>query len=237
MGTGSVRLAPPGLLPSISTLDSPTASNVVGIGWALRQRLKWARDALPGEGFATVLEIGYGSGIFMHELAKHATRLFGCDVHTQGADVRRQLARDGIAPYLVRNASEALPFRTGAFDAVVIVSVHELMTNPASTLREASRVVRAGGAVVCIAPRVLRWATRLSWLLGGGDNEVQNGLLRIETALADRSLRAERSPRPRLAPRFLAPYEVVVLRRLPEHVGTDAVVPLIRAFPTSSAAQ
>ena len=220
MGTGSLRLAPPGLLPSISTLDSAEPSTVSGIGWALRQRLKWVRDALPGEGFATVLEIGYGNGIFMHELSKHATRLFGCDVHTHAADVRRQLTRDGVMPYLVRNTGEALPFRDGAFDAVVIVSVHELLTNPTSTLHEASRVVRPGGAVVCIAPRVLRWATRLRWLLGGvwDDSEIQGALLRIETALADRTLRAERSLRPRHAPRFLAPYAIVVLRRLPEHV-------------------
>jgi SAM-dependent methyltransferase len=222
MGTGSVRLAPPGLLPSIRALDSAEPANVSGIGWALRQRLKWVRDALPGEGFATVLEVGYGNGIFMHELSKHATRLFGCDVHTHAADVRRQLRRDGVMPYLVRNTSDALPFRDGAFDAVVIVSVQELLARPATTLHEASRVVRPGGAVVCIAPRALRWATRLRWLLGEAwnDGDIQEALLRIETALADRTLRAERSLRPRLAPRVLAPYEIVVLRRLPEHVVT-----------------
>jgi hypothetical protein len=48
---------------------------------------------------------------------------------------------------------------------------------------------------------------------------VHDGRERVQAALADRSLRAERSLRPRLAPRFLAPYEVVVLRRLPVHAG------------------
>ena len=191
-----------------------------GLRWLLRQRLKWACNALPGDRFATVLEIGYGDGAFMHELAKHASHVYGSDAHARGADVRRRLTCGGVIPHLVRNASDALPFCNGAFDAVVIVSSLERMRNPAIALREAVRVVRPGGAVVCVASRHLPWARRLAALLGTVvDSEVRDGRVRVQAALADRALRAERSPRPRLAPRFLAPYEVVVLRRLPVHAG------------------
>ncbi len=202
-----------------------------GLRWILRQRLKWARDALPGDRFATVLEIGYGDGSFMHELAKHASHVYGSDVHGRGAEVRRRLTCGGVIPHLVRSTSDALPFCEGAFDAVVIVSSLERLRNPAKALREAVRVVRPGGAVVCVASRNLPWAGRLAALLGTvRDREIRDARVRVQAALADRALRAERSPRPRLAPRFLAPYEVIVLRRLPVHASrtVDASVRIAR---------
>jgi SAM-dependent methyltransferase len=237
MGISPPSLAPRGLLSPATPVESVVPLYTFGIGWVLRQRLKWARDALPGDRFANVLEVGYGSGIFMHELAKHASQLYGSDVHGQGADVRRRLRRDGVIPYFVRSKGDALPFCEAAFDAVVIVSALELVADPARVLREAVRVVRPGGAVVCVAPRVLRWATRLASVLLGSDadREVQDGRVRIQAALDDRSLRAERSLRPRLAPRFLAPYEVVVLRRLPIHAtsaqGVASRVPHAATLP------
>jgi SAM-dependent methyltransferase len=217
MGTDPLRFAPNGLLASAPPPGSLVGYTGFGLRWILRRRLKWARDALPGDGFATVLEVGYGNGAFMHELAKRATQIYGSDVHLHGADVRQRLARDGVVPHLVRSNGGALPFRPGAFDAVVIVSPLDQADDPACTLREAMRVVRTGGAVVCIAPRVLRWVNRLAALILGvdPDEHVQGARLRMQVALADRSLRAERTLRPRLAPRFLAPYEVVVLRQLP----------------------
>jgi SAM-dependent methyltransferase len=204
-----------------------------GLRWMLRQRLKWARDALPGDRFATVLEVGYGDGTFMQELAKHASHVYGSDLHRCGAEVRDRLARDGVLPHLVRSTSDALPFCDGAFDAVVIVSSLEQMRDPATALREAVRVVRSGGAVVCVASRHLPWAERLGSLLGTEPGrEIRDGRGRVRAALADRALRAERSPRPRLAPRFLAPYEVVVLRRLPVHAGKQ-VDPAVRIARTN----
>jgi len=199
-----------------------------GLRWLLRQRLKWVRDALPGDRFARVLEIGYGDGACRHELAKHASHVYGSDLHARGADVRRRLTCGGVIPHLVRNVSDALPFCDGAFDAVVIVSPLERMRNPADALREAVRVVRPGGAVVSVASRTLPWAERLAALVRMVPaSEAHNGRVRVQAALADRALRAERSPRPRLAPRFLAPYEVVVLRRLPVH-GARAVDASVR---------
>lgn len=216
------RSAVDGVLAS-SRIDPAMRYGSFGVRWVLRQRLKWACDALPGDRFATVLEIGYGKGAFMHELAKHASHVCGSDVHEHGAEVRQRLTRQGVIPHLVRSSSDTLPFREGAFDAVVIVSALEQLRDPGRTLREAVRVVLPGGAVVCVAPRVLRWRDRLETLLGTErDSEVHDGRVRVQAALADRSLRAERSLRPRHAPKFLAPYEVVILRRLPVHAGRSA---------------
>jgi SAM-dependent methyltransferase len=188
-----------------------------GAGWVLRQRLKWARDALPGERFSRLLEIGYGSGVFMHELGKHTLQLFGTDVHAHGAQVKKRLATSGTLLNAVRSSGDALPFRDGAFDAVVMVSALEYMGDPGLALREAVRVVRPGGAVVCVTPRGLRWTERLySFLLRfDPDSRDRGGRAKVQAALADQSLRAERFPRPRLAPKFLAPYELIVLRRMP----------------------
>ncbi len=224
MGIGPLRLPPRGLLSPTSPVDAVLRYYTFGTGWMLRQRLKWARDALPGDRFARVLEIGYGSGIFMHELARHTTALFGSDVHMKGGEVRERLARDGVIPFLVRSSGDALPFRAGAFDAVVIVSALEFIGDPGQALREAVRIVRPGGAVVCVTPRILRWADRIHAFLTRIDPAAaarrrrRRGRARVQEALADATLDAERSLRPRLAPRFLAPYELVVLRRLPTRV-------------------
>lgn len=223
------RSATSPVLSASSLAHTPEAYESFGLRWVLRQRLKWARDALPGDRFATVLEVGYGEGGFMQELAKHASHVYGSDVHGRGSQVRKRLTREGVIPHLVTSTGDALPFCDAAFDAVVMVGSPESLPDPAHALREAVRVVRPGGAVVCVAPRVLPWADRLGTLLGGDrDTALHDGRVRMQAALADRSLRAERSPRPRLAPRFLAPYEVVVLRRLPVHAGRGSDLSAVR---------
>src|ERR1700739_2562234 len=124
-----LRLPPPGHLRRTGEVDSVCQYYEGGIGWVLRQLLRWVRDALP-PGVDRVLEIGYGSGIFFYELARHCRQLTGIDVHPHGAEIREDLANDGIAPDLACASGMALPFRDASFDAVVIVSALEFMSDP-----------------------------------------------------------------------------------------------------------
>jgi SAM-dependent methyltransferase len=205
-----------GRLPRTGDLDSVDQYYEAGIGWVLRQRLRWARDALPAR-VDDLLEIGFGSGIFFYELARRARRLFGIDVHAHAADVRHGLAADALTPSLAQASGMLLPFRDASFDAVVIVSALEFMSDPGACLRESLRVVRPGGRVVAVTPRVLRWADWLYGKLSGIDAEAdfQGGRQRVQSAIADRALDAERRPRPPLVPRAVAPYELVVLHHAP----------------------
>jgi SAM-dependent methyltransferase len=199
-----------------------------GAGWMLRQRLRWVRDALPPRCEA-VLEIGYGSGIFFYELSRHARTLVGIDVHSRGAAVVTDCAEDGISIVAAQGSGMALPFADGSFDAVVIVSALEFMSDPAACLRESLRVTRLGGRVIAVTPRIHAWTDAVWRVLSGVDPEVdfQGGRERVERALADPALRATRHARPWGLPRLLAPYDLVVLR--PDRDVTRE--PLDRARP------
>jgi SAM-dependent methyltransferase len=172
------------------------------------------RDALP-PALDSVLEIGYGSGIFFYELARRSRQLIGIDVHTHAAQIREDLVSDGLTPGLAQASGMALPFRDASFDAVVIVSALEFMSEPIACLKESLRVLRPGGRLVAVTPRVLGWADWLYQQLSGIDAErdFQGGRQRVQAAIADRDLHAERHPRPAPLPRVLAPYELVVVQR------------------------
>lgn len=51
------------------------------IGYFYRKRLEMTECFLKNHKFNKLLEIGYGSGIFLPELKKHCQNLFGVDLH------------------------------------------------------------------------------------------------------------------------------------------------------------
>jgi SAM-dependent methyltransferase len=181
------------------------------MGWVLRERLRWVEAALPRTAVDAILEIGYGSGVFMYTLARHARTLVGIDIHAYGGAVRDRLIGDDISLSAAQGSGMALPFRDGAFDAVVIVSTLEFMDDPGACLSESLRVTRVGGRVICVTPRILRWADAVYRTLTGVDPEsdFRGGRQRVQRALS--LLDADRRPRPRPFPKWLAPYELVLL--------------------------
>lgn len=85
------------------------------------------------------LEVGVGSGRFAGAL--------GVEAGLDPAAAPLALARSrGIR--VVRGAGERLPFRSGAFGAVLIVVTVCFADDPAALLAEARRVIRDDGAVV-----------------------------------------------------------------------------------------
>jgi len=190
----------------------------------MRRRLQWVADHIPDPPLRRLLEVGYGSGIFMVELADRVVELHGIDVHSQARDVRRRLRRVGVSASLVRGSGVALPYRDESFDAVVVVSALEFMDDPRQCLKETLRVVRAGAPVICLTPRVRRWADTLYRVLVGFDpeSEFRGGRHRVQQALDETELPLERFLRPRRCPASIAPYEVAVLRR-PVHTPVRAV--------------
>ena len=91
-----------------------------------------------------MLEIGGGSG----NLKEFAPRVVSTDIL--------------LAPWLDAVAdAQALPFRDGTFDSVVMVDVLHHLESPRSFLREASRVLRPRGRIVVIEPAI----TPLSWIV------------------------------------------------------------------------
>jgi SAM-dependent methyltransferase len=210
---GGLRLPERGHLRRTSEVDFVDHYYQGGMGWVLRERLRWVRSVLPQTPVDSILEIGYGSGVFMYTLAPHARALYGIDIHAHGGAVRDRLRDSDIDLSAARGSGMALPFRDGSFNAVVIVSALEFMDDPGACLAESLRVTRAGGRVVCVTPRVLPWADAVYRVLAGIDPEsdFRGGRQRVQRALAQ--LDADRRPRPFPFPKMLAPYELVLLSK------------------------
>ena len=116
--------------------------------WLYRGRLRLAARLPEPQRFASMLEVGYGSGIFLPELNRRADRLTGIEVHDEAARVGTTLRRFGVEAELHRGSLFEMPFPDGAFDGLVCLSVMEHLTQLDAALDEFRRVFRPGGVAV-----------------------------------------------------------------------------------------
>jgi len=117
-------------------------------GVVYRQRLKAAAQFLGEPKFDKLLEIGFGSGIFLPELSRHCYELYGVSIHSKIALVQKTLEEEHIAAQLVMGDVRALEFPDGTFDAVVCVSVLEHIRELELAIGEIARVTSDSGIVV-----------------------------------------------------------------------------------------
>ncbi|MGH7536974.1 MAG: class I SAM-dependent methyltransferase, partial [Gemmatimonadales bacterium] len=108
-----------------------------------------------------LLEIGCGLGAFLVRARERGWEAQGVELSPWAAS---QARRASEAPVLVAQG-EQLPFRAGAFDAVVSHHVFEHLVDPIQALRESRRVCRPGGRLLLFLPNELehlfvRWALR-----------------------------------------------------------------------------
>jgi ubiquinone/menaquinone biosynthesis C-methylase UbiE len=153
-GPTKLVLPPRGALPKTNDED-PVDYYYRPLTAALyRGRLKLAARLLGQGPFDALLDVGYGSGIFMPELARRAARVVGLEVHTEAAAVAQGLRRLGVDAELHTGDLFSMPFEDGVFDALVCLSVLEHLTELDDALAEFRRVLRPGGvAVLCFPTR------------------------------------------------------------------------------------
>jgi len=116
-----------------------------------RESLERAVGPLAGK---RLLEIGAGCGAFIAYSLREGIAATGVEIDGPTAALARDLLRaNGVAACRIAvGAGEALPFRPGSFDVVFSNSVLEHVRDPAQVLREAVRVLRAGGRLHFIIP-------------------------------------------------------------------------------------
>jgi ubiquinone/menaquinone biosynthesis C-methylase UbiE len=122
------------------------------IGKVQRLRFRLIRRLLGARTYGRLLEIGYGSGVFMPELARHADELFGIDPHPMPTEVEAVLQKHGLHASLLTGSAEALPYADGFFDCVVSVSAIEYVEDIEAACRELRRVLKPGGRLVIATP-------------------------------------------------------------------------------------
>lgn len=147
-----VCLLPPGSLIKTSPLDQAQWNYSHLLGWIQKRRFDCLLQLMEGRRFTRLLEVGYGSGILMPELATRTNELFGVDVHRQASGVEAVLRKHGVRARLSEGRAEEIPFASGFFDSVVVVSALEFVDDMRAVARELARVLTPEGLLFVITP-------------------------------------------------------------------------------------
>lgn len=122
---------------------------------ALRRRLALIRRLLPPRP-SLLVEIGCGNGLHLFALADAVDAALGVDASPAmiaAAEALRAGHERGDRIRLVVGYAERMPdVGSGSADVVLCVGAFEHMLEQAAVLAEAARVLRPGGAFVCLSP-------------------------------------------------------------------------------------
>jgi ubiquinone/menaquinone biosynthesis C-methylase UbiE len=140
-------------------------------GWIMahrgsnRRRNRWAVALLDVQPTERVLEVGFGPGIAIAELARHATdgHVYGIDhsaVMVQQAGRRNRAAVRARRVELIRTSVDALPRFDEPLDAILAVNNVTFWPDPAARLRELRRLLRPGGRIALVNQPRIPGATR-----------------------------------------------------------------------------
>jgi SAM-dependent methyltransferase len=117
-------------------------------GWLYRSRLRLAAQLLGRGQLGAVLEVGYGSGVFLPELASRSTRVVGVDLHSGRDGVAEMLSKLGVDASLLHGSVIELPCADEEFDVIVCLSVLEHLRDLVRAVAEIGRVLRPGGVAI-----------------------------------------------------------------------------------------
>ena len=121
----------------------------------------FVRENLPRRG--RVLEVGCGSGRFLGRLPRGERRVFGCDL-VEGALHRARALLGASVPLCAADAAR-LPFRSGAFEAVLCVqaSLGNFGDRLEPSLEGMRRVLAPGGILLATVYSESALQHRLEW--------------------------------------------------------------------------
>jgi len=217
-----MRLKVPALLARSATgVSDPIAYySRPGIGWLYRRRIEIGLKLL--EGLAPIprgLEIGYGAGVGLYNLAPLVEELHGIDLNADSAAVADRLRALGVEARLVQGSVVDMRDRypDAYFDLVVSFSVLEHVSQPERALGEIARVLKPGGRAVIGMPAVnklMEYAFRALGFKGIEDHHVTtpSEVWRLISARPT-TWKARRRAMPSCTPLSLALYHVFALRR------------------------
>jgi SAM-dependent methyltransferase len=111
-----------------------------------RVALKLLRKHVAAE-HPTVLDLGCGTGVIMHELTKWSSPV-GLDM----SELALGFSRSRGLNHLVKARGEWLPIQTASVDAVLALDIFEHIDDDRAAFSEAFRALRPGGVLVLSVP-------------------------------------------------------------------------------------
>lgn len=110
----------------------------------------WRRVALEFVTGADVLEIGFGTGELLAEMARRQFAVTGLEASAAMQRITtRKLSAAGLSAPRVLGLAQRLPFADASFDTIVATFPAGFITDPAAH-RECARVLRPGGRLVLV---------------------------------------------------------------------------------------
>ncbi len=131
-----------------------------GIGRIFRRRIVMGLEMIPELPVgARVLEIGYGAGLVLYNLAARAGELHGLDLDADPGVVGQRLVKLGVKAALVQGSVVDMRavYPDGYFDLVVCFSTLEHVAEIGAALDEMDRVTASGGHLLLGIPAVNRF--------------------------------------------------------------------------------
>jgi ubiquinone/menaquinone biosynthesis C-methylase UbiE len=138
-------------------------------GWVMahrrsnRERNRWVVSLLEAGPADRVLEIGFGPGVAIAELARRAGHVHGVDhsaVMVRRASRRNRAAVRAGRVELVQASVDRLPRFDEPLDAILSVNSLGFWADPANRLRELRRLLRPGGRIALASQPRCPGATR-----------------------------------------------------------------------------
>ena len=123
-----------------------------GVSWLVSwgEWRSWQRTVLLHLVGPRVLELGFGTGNLLCDLAESHHQVWGLELSLPMVRIaQRKLHHRGLSLPLVGGRGQALPFASGAFDSLVVTFPSSFILQP-DTLEEISRVLRTEGRLVMV---------------------------------------------------------------------------------------
>ncbi len=210
-----LRLLPREALIPTSEVDHADWNYRPLLGALQKKRFGLALSLLGSVRYDRLLEIGYGSGVFMPELEDRCGELHGVDRHGKNREVTACLMGRGIRADLASASVTELPYEDSFFDCAVAVSALEYVESIDAASAELARVLSPTGALIVVTP---------------GHSPVLDLALRITTGEDAHGNYADR--RQRLIPALLRRFRLTDERKFPRGIGGLVVYHALRLEPT-----
>jgi ubiquinone/menaquinone biosynthesis C-methylase UbiE len=177
-----------------------------------RARFELVHQFIKGRKYDTILEVGYGSGVFLPDLATRCDTLLGVDVHQHSKEVTAALAAEGVSAYLYSASAEALPLESDSVDLIVSISVLEYVSDKAAAAHELHRVLRNGGHLALVQPLAHKWLDAgLRALTGEDSAQYGEGRQQLVPSMLEQFSIVRRTRFPEYLPQALCVYDAVLL--------------------------
>jgi SAM-dependent methyltransferase len=122
-----------------------------GMAWGHRSFYKNAAKALDLQPDDKLLEIGFGSGLFIKKYASHVSRIAGLDYSEDmvnlASSINKSLIESGKAEFKQGDAA-AIPWDDNEFSAAVGIETFFFWPEPEASLKEIFRVLAPEGRLV-----------------------------------------------------------------------------------------